>query len=114
MTTSVHTSTHVFIPYANPYMRCVGCGKWVEGWHDPSQCGCDAVAANVPCCCRLGVEDVCPSWSPVDGCTCKPDAHDRPSLMDLTREQYQAFPGSTDRIPSAIRDLINRTRRGEW
>lgn len=86
MTTSVHTSTHVFIPYANPYMRCVGCGKWVEGWHDPSQCGCDAVAANVPCCCRLGVEDVCPSWSPVDGCTCKPDAHDRPSLMDLTRE----------------------------
>ena len=64
------TRTHVFVEFANPYLRCDQCGGWVTGFHDPYKCGCDTYTTNVPCCCRSGSTSACPSWSPVDGCWC--------------------------------------------
>ncbi|WP_146238360.1 hypothetical protein [Streptomyces sp. Act143] len=76
------TRTHVYIPLANPYLKCEQCGHWVTGWHDPGPCGCDAVTCNAPCCCRASTVSACPSWSPVDGCTCPQQggrpAHEQP------------------------------------
>ena len=66
-----HTRTHVYVEFANSYLRCEMCGGWVIGWHDPDRCGCDTFTTNAPCCCRAGVTSACPSWSPVDGCTCR-------------------------------------------
>lgn len=66
-----HTRTHVYVEFANPYLRCDQCKEWVTGFHDPDKCGCDTYTVNVPCCCRSGSTSVCPSWSPVDGCQCQ-------------------------------------------
>lgn len=112
--THTRTRTHVYIPYANPYLRCSGCGSWVTGWHDPEKCGCETLEVNSPCCCRLGVEDVCPSWSPVDGCTCKVGAHDRPPLASLPREGMDSPVRIADCLPDVMLDLVNRVRRGAW
>lgn len=69
--TGTHTRTHVFVDLANPYLTCDTCGKWVTGWHDPQQCGCDDTGwLNTPCGHQAGITTVCPSWDPVDGCVC--------------------------------------------
>lgn len=65
------TRTHVFVGFANPFLFCKKCGSWVTGWHDRDKCGCKDDCWNIPCGCRhAGVRGLCPSWSPVDGCTC--------------------------------------------
>lgn len=77
--------------YANPYIACTTCGVRVFWW--------TAEAGNDPCGHRGEVKtvttvsvgqrvswdeqtdpwkSVCPSWGPVDGCTCLPDEHGRP------------------------------------
>lgn len=66
-----YTRTHIHVTFANPYLRCETCGKRAEGFHDESKCGCTEGNYNVPCEHPIGVNDICPSWSPVDGCTCK-------------------------------------------
>lgn len=69
--TATHTRTHVHIMFANPYLVCDRCGSWVTDWHDDDRCGCDAGSWNVPCeHTAAGVTSACPSWGPVDGCTC--------------------------------------------
>jgi hypothetical protein len=73
--TRTRTRVHVTIQFADPHLICERCRQPVTGWHDPEQCGpgCDAGTFNLPCECRHGgVTSVCPSWSPVDGCTCTP------------------------------------------
>lgn len=70
--TTTHTRTHVFITFANPYLKCDECGASVIRWHDDDQCGCAAGSWNEPCHHKAGVTSVCPSWGPVDGCQCKP------------------------------------------
>lgn len=76
--TKVHTRTHVHIRFANPYLKCLQCGGWVTGWHTPEICECDTYTVNVPCCCRAAVSSVCPSWSPVDDCSCMTGTHEEP------------------------------------
>lgn len=72
MITRTHTRTHVYITFANPYLTCDQCQDWVESWHDNDRCGCDGTFWNMPCGHeRVGVTSVCPSWGPVDGCTCR-------------------------------------------
>ena len=68
-----HTRTHVTIDFADPYLICDGCKKPVTGWHDEDECGCEDGWWNEPCGCpKAGVTSTCPSWGPVDGCTCEP------------------------------------------
>jgi hypothetical protein len=80
-----HTSTHVYVSFADPYLRCTQCQGWVRGFHDPDRCGCDTYLVNVPCCCRSGVTSACPSWNPVDGCACLEHlgyvGHEEPPVM---------------------------------
>jgi hypothetical protein len=71
MVTVTHTRTHVFIPFANPHLVCEVCGNSVRRYHDAERCGCHNEMSNVPCG-HIGVRSVCPSWGPVDGCTCSP------------------------------------------
>lgn len=66
----IHTHTHTSITFANPYLICSTCRGWVTGWHNPEECACDGQAYNLPCSHAAGVQSVCPSWSPVDGCRC--------------------------------------------
>lgn len=68
---TTHTRTHTEITFADPYMTCNHCGVWVPSWHNPDACGCgDEGWENHPCGHQAGATSVCPSWSPVDGCTC--------------------------------------------
>lgn len=69
--TRTHTRVHVAVGHANPHLVCDKCRKPVRAWHDNEKCGCDETFWNEPCGCeRVSVTSVCPSWSPVDGCTC--------------------------------------------
>lgn len=65
------THTHVTSEFANPYLVCDTCGKEVEGFIEEGKqpIGCTHQGQLVPCG-HLGVTSVCPSWGPVDGCTC--------------------------------------------
>jgi hypothetical protein len=70
--TVTRTRTHLVITPANPFLACRACGKRVEAFHDDG-CGCDESGGPlllVPCFHRSDYDDLCPSWSPVDGCTC--------------------------------------------
>lgn len=66
-----HTRVHVYVEFANPYLQCGRCRAWVTGWHNNDKCGCDAGCWNEPCGHPGELVDACPSWSPVDGCTCR-------------------------------------------
>lgn len=49
------------IRFADPYKKCDHCKGWVDG----------ARGLNlIPCGHQGTYTDVCPSWSPVDGCNC--------------------------------------------
>lgn len=79
MITSTNTRNHVFIDFANPYLVCSRCLRSVTSWHDNAPCGCDSPAWNAPCGCVALAVSTCPSWGPVDGCTClTPDRHRMP------------------------------------
>jgi hypothetical protein len=64
-------SSHTFGPmpgldvahFANPYLLCDECLQRAEGftWYTHKLIPCGHVAATI---------DTCPTWSPVDGCTC--------------------------------------------
>jgi hypothetical protein len=46
------------------------CRKRVEAFHD-DRCGCGETGPmNMPCGHIGDYDDLCPSWSPVDGCLC--------------------------------------------
>ncbi len=70
MASTTHTRTHVYITFANPHLVCDLCRQPAPRWHNNDKCGCAQ-----PCwldTCRHNAEavSVCPSWGPVDGCTC--------------------------------------------
>lgn len=76
------TRTHVYVSFANPYLVCEHCRQSVIRWHNNDRCGCDAAFWNDPCRHTAGVVSVCPSWSPVDGCTCLGGVHEElPSVQ---------------------------------
>lgn len=75
--TSTHTRTHVFVSFANPYLICSQCRGPVIGWHDSARCGCDGPAWLTPCGHQADTFNPCPSWSPVDGCTCGEEEGER-------------------------------------
>ena len=70
---ATHTRTHVHVEFANPYLTCDTCGERATGFHDSERCGCDEGSWNEPCGHRVSITSVCPSWNPVDGCTCQAD-----------------------------------------
>jgi hypothetical protein len=59
------TRTHNETRFADPYKKCLTCGGWIDGYLDnPGR------PILTPCEHDAGYRDVCPSWSPVDGCGC--------------------------------------------
>jgi hypothetical protein len=64
--------------FADPYKKCLQCGQWVDGAEDVP-----GPLLLIPCGHRCHYRDVCPSWGPVDGCTC---AHTRPPNVHEQRE----------------------------
>lgn len=76
-----HTRTHVVVTFSDPFLVCDQCRKPVAAWHDNDRCGCTATFWNDPCGCVAGVTSRCPSWGPVDGCTCPdPVGHEMPGV----------------------------------
>lgn len=51
--------------FADPYKKCRACGQWIDGTEDQP-----GPLVLIPCAHRSDYRDVCPSWGPVDGCTC--------------------------------------------
>lgn len=49
--------------WANPYMKCGACKAFVDGYDEMDN-------AMVPCGHIVNASSVCPSWGPVDGCSC--------------------------------------------
>lgn len=64
------TRTYNAVRFADPYKRCLTCGQWVDGYLDKP-----GPVMVIPCEHEANYEDVCPSWGPVDGCTCPPGSH---------------------------------------
>lgn len=71
MPTRTYTRVHTEITFANPYLICDKCKSKVTSFHDNTQCGCNSNSYLIPCEHSTGIVSKCPSWSPVDGCTCK-------------------------------------------
>lgn len=68
---TTHTRVHTHITFANPWLTCDECGFQVTGWHNPQPCGCTLRDwSNRPCGHSAGVTSICPSWGPVDDCSC--------------------------------------------
>jgi hypothetical protein len=65
-----YTRTHTYTTFANPHLVCTLCNQPVHHWHNNTSCGCEEECWNAPCGHTAGVTSRCPSWSPVDGCTC--------------------------------------------
>lgn len=63
--THTFTRTHNAIYFADPYKQCEKCGQWVDGAIDAP-----GPMIVIPCEHQAHYRDVCPSWGPVDGCTC--------------------------------------------
>lgn len=68
--TRTRVRVHTTITFANPHLICDLCGKPVPAWHDNDKCSCDGESWLEPCGHNAEAVSVCPSWSPVDGCTC--------------------------------------------
>jgi hypothetical protein len=63
--TVTHTSTYNAIYFADPYKQCIKCERWIIGVLDKP-----GPLVVIPCEHESDYRDVCPSWSPVDGCEC--------------------------------------------
>jgi hypothetical protein len=63
----IHTYVSVYNArqFADAYKVCNACGGWITGMLDnPGR------PLVMPCEHDLSYADVCPSWGPVDGCSC--------------------------------------------
>lgn len=65
---TTHTRTVHTIDPANPYLVCSQCKAWVD--HFSRTGDGEGPSQNEPCGHAASYDDVCPSWSPVDGCCC--------------------------------------------
>jgi hypothetical protein len=63
--TRTFTRTRNEIRYADPYKKCRQCGNWIDGALDAP-----GPLILVPCEHQSDYRDICPSWGPVDGCSC--------------------------------------------
>ena len=63
--TCTYTRTRTVTVYANPYIACAQCRQRAAGFFNG-----DGPMENWPCEHNAGTVDLCPSWGPVDGCTC--------------------------------------------
>jgi hypothetical protein len=63
--THTFTRTHNATLFADPHKKCSQCGDWVDGALDAP-----GPLTLVPCEHQSDYRDVCPSWGPLDGCTC--------------------------------------------
>jgi hypothetical protein len=63
--TRTHTRTYNAIRFADPYKTCDQCGKWITGVLDAP-----GLLILTPCEHRSSYTDHCPSWGPVDDCSC--------------------------------------------
>jgi hypothetical protein len=69
MLTRTHTRTvHEIVP-ANPYLACAQCGAHAERFTHTGDG--EGPSVNEPCGHAADYVDLCPSWGPVDGCTCQ-------------------------------------------
>lgn len=75
--------------FADPYKKCLCCGRWIDG----AQPGPGKLTL-IPCGCRAGFEDVCPSWGPVDGCRCAAFNHAHPDTP-IFHESREPDPGDS-------------------
>ncbi len=75
-------NNHTLIGFANPFLRCKVCNKRTTYHHDSVRCGCRKNYYVHPCKHASEAVSICPSWNPVDGCTCKKpeDDHKMPNL----------------------------------
>jgi hypothetical protein len=70
--------THVLVGFQNKNTVCKDCRQKVVYWHDPSRCGCGDPIFNFPCEHVAGTFSMCPTWDPIDDCTCENlDAHNK-------------------------------------
>jgi hypothetical protein len=85
MPSVTHTTVYTVTVPANPYLTCIACGNRVEGFYDKP-----GPVELYPCGHVSDYADNCPSWGPVDGCTCDDalgyHAHARPPLPPTTDE----------------------------
>jgi hypothetical protein len=96
------TRTHVTVEFANPHLVCDKCRQPVTSWHDNTRCGCGGTCWNNPCGCEYGgVTSSCPSWGPVDGCTCTP-RHIVPAGAIVARQMRAAARMAADDIRAGI------------
>jgi hypothetical protein len=58
------TRTHTRITPADPFLVCDACGCKIDYWWT------DGPPINFPCEHHAGYKNRCPSWGPVDGCSC--------------------------------------------
>lgn len=66
MLTATRTHTYTVTYFANPYLACGTCGQRAAGFYNDRP----GPAVNWPCDHASELVDLCPSWGPVDGCTC--------------------------------------------
>jgi hypothetical protein len=71
--TRTHTSTYNAVTFADPYKTCDKCGAWITGVLDAP-----GPLILLPCEHRSSYTDHCPSWGPVDGCSCVDHLGQRP------------------------------------
>lgn len=64
-----YTRTHNAIHFSDPYKKCMQCGEWIDG-------ALDGPGLLIPCEHNSDYQDLCPGWSPVDGCTCPVGEHE--------------------------------------
>lgn len=89
--------------YANPYLVCANCAYQTTHIDEEKN-------RNMPCGCpTMQIYSICLSWSPVDGCTCRPHI-----VMEDGKEQW-ALPHASEediRHPS-IRDGASSSSPGK-
>lgn len=71
-----YTRVHTSITFANPHLACDQCRRRAHGFHEPLRCGCAAEFHLLPCGHAAMPVDICPSWGPIDGCTCPTPCHE--------------------------------------
>lgn len=54
--------------FVNPYLTCDKCSQWVTGIRNLGEH--EGLVTNAPCGHTAGATSTCPSWGPVDGCSC--------------------------------------------
>jgi hypothetical protein len=91
--TRTHTRTYNTTTFADPYKKCRECGDWIDGFLRTDEPGMEPLT---PCGHRSDYLDVCPSWGPVDGCTCREHNANHPD-SPISHDVRWPEPGDTRR-----------------